>query len=56
MKEETRNFNPPLRPQFFEMNSATKGYGGKMVNAVLKDLPEEWDGVVVIDWSDGFWD
>ena len=27
-----------------------------MVNAVLKDLPKEWNGVVVMDWSDGFWD
>jgi hypothetical protein len=27
--------------QFFEMNSAIKGYGGKMVDAVLKNLPEE---------------
>jgi hypothetical protein len=42
--------------QFFEMNSAIKGYGGKKVIAVLKDLPKEWNGVVVMDWSDGFWD
>jgi hypothetical protein len=42
--------------QFFEMNSAIKGYGGKTVDAVLKDLPKEWNGVVVMDWSDGFWD
>lgn len=42
--------------QFFEMNSATKGYGGKMVDAVLKDLSKAWNGVVVMDWSDGFWD
>jgi hypothetical protein len=41
--------------QFFEMNSATKGYGRKMVDAVLKDLPKEWNGVVVMDWSDGIW-
>ena len=42
--------------RFFEMNPATKGYRGKMVDAVLKDLPEEWNVVVVMDWSDGFWD
>jgi hypothetical protein len=42
--------------QFFEMNSAIKGYGGKMVDALLKDLPKQWNGVVVMDWSDGFWD
>ena len=27
-----------------------------MVDAVLKDLPKEWNEVVVMDWSDGFWD
>ena len=27
-----------------------------MVDAVLKDLPKAWNGVVVMDWSDGFWD
>lgn len=41
---------------FFEMNSAIKGYGGMMVDAVLKDLPIGWTGVVAMDWSDGFWD
>jgi len=42
--------------QFFEMTSATKGYGEKMVDAVMKDLPEGWSGVIVMDWSGGFWD
>jgi hypothetical protein len=28
----------------------------QMVDAVLKDLPAEWNGVVVMDWSHGFWD
>lgn len=42
--------------QFFEMTSAIKGYGQKMVDAVLNALPQEWNGVVVMDWSDGFWD
>ena len=41
---------------FFEMNSPIKGYGGKMVDAVLNDLAKEWSAVVVMDWSDGFWD
>jgi len=31
--------------QFFEMNSAIKEYGEKMVDAVLKDLPKEWNGL-----------
>ena len=22
----------------------------------MKDLPKEWNGVVVMDWRDGFWD
>jgi len=42
--------------QFFELTSAIKGYGQKMVDAVLNVLPQEWNGVVVMDWSDGFWD
>jgi len=41
---------------FFEMNSPIKGYGGLMVDAVLKDLPKGWSGVVAMDWSNGFWD
>ena len=41
---------------FFEMNSPIKGYGGMMVEAVLKDLPKGWSGVVAMDWSNGFWD
>jgi len=41
--------------QFYEITSATKGYGSKMVDAVLRALPEGWSGVVVMDWSDGFW-
>ncbi len=42
--------------QFYEITSATKGYGAKMVDAVLRALPESWTGVVVMDWSGGFWD
>jgi hypothetical protein len=42
--------------QFYEMTSAIKGYGGKMVDSVLKALPQDWSGVVVMDWSHGFWD
>jgi hypothetical protein len=38
------------------MNSATKGYKGKMVDAVMKNLLKAWNGIVVMDWSDGFWD
>jgi len=42
--------------QFYEITSATKGCGGKMVDKVMKALPKDWDGVVVMDWSHGFWD
>ena len=42
--------------QFYEMNSPVKGYGSKMVDAVIRALPEDWSAVVVMDWSGGFWD
>jgi hypothetical protein len=41
---------------FHEITSALKGYGGRMVAAVLGALPEGWSGVVVMDWSSGFWE
>ena len=42
--------------QFYEITSAIKGCGGKMVGAVLQALPQDWKGIVVMDWSRGFWD
>ena len=42
--------------QFYEMNSPVKGYGSKMVDAVMRALPEDWSAVVVMDWSGGFWE
>lgn len=42
--------------QFFEITSAVKGYGGKMVEAVMSALPQEWRAIVLMDWSDGFWE
>ena len=43
--------------QFFEITSAVKGYGEKMVRAVMTALPEEeWEACVVMDWSEGFWE
>jgi len=44
--------------QFFAITSAKKGYGGKMVAAVMRDLPADWRAVVLMgwDWSDGFWE
>lgn len=42
--------------QFYEMNSPVKGYGSKMVDAVINALPEDWSAAVVMDWSGGFWE
>lgn len=42
--------------QFYEITSSVQGCGGKMVDAVMKALPEDWQGAVVMDWSQGFWD
>jgi hypothetical protein len=40
---------------FFEINSPKPGYGTKMVDAVLRDFPDDWTAAVVFDWSGGFW-
>jgi hypothetical protein len=42
--------------QFCEMNAARKGYGQKMVAAVLDGLPEDGEVCIVMDWSGGFWE
>ena len=42
--------------EFVEINSAIKGYGQKMVSAVMGALPKDWQPTVVFDHSDGFWD
>jgi hypothetical protein len=42
--------------QFFEITSAIKGYGERMVRAIVTSIPEDWKAVVVMDWSRGFWD
>jgi len=41
--------------QFYEITSAVKGYGSRMVGAVLNALPRSWRVYVLMDWSDGFW-
>ncbi|MFH0908798.1 MAG: hypothetical protein V1929_08550 [bacterium] len=41
--------------QFYEITSAVKGYGSRMVEAVLSALPKQWKVFVLMDWSDGFW-
>ena len=44
--------------QFFAITSAKKGYGGRMVDAVMRALPVGWRAVVLMgwDWSGGFWE
>jgi len=42
--------------QFYEITSAEKGYGGKIVNAVITSIPEDWNALVIMDYNDGFWD
>ena len=37
------------------LTSAAKGYGERMVRAVVSSIPEDWKAVVVMDWSGGFW-
>ena len=41
--------------QFYEITSAVKGCGKRIVDAVMDALPKEWRAVVVMDWSGGFW-
>jgi len=41
---------------FYDINSPIKGNGSKMVDAILKDFPKDWQPSVVMDWSNGFWD
>ena len=46
----------PNTIQFFEITSAIKGYGEKMVKAVVTAIPYDWEAAVVMDYSGGFWD
>ena len=40
---------------FFEITSAEKGYGERMVQAILKSIPDDWEAAVAMDYSGGFW-
>ncbi len=42
--------------QFYEITAARKGYGQKMVAAVLDGLTQDWNVRIVMDWSSGFWE
>jgi hypothetical protein len=37
--------------QFFEIASAVKGYGKRMVQAILKSIPDDWVAAVAMDNS-----
>ena len=41
---------------FYEINSAIKGNGSKMISAILTNLPKDWKLYVTMDWSGGFWE
>tara|TARA_B110000091_G_scaffold214245_1_gene266592 strand:+ start:1350 stop:1790 length:441 start_codon:yes stop_codon:yes gene_type:complete len=41
--------------EFVEINSPIKGYGQRMVNAVLSDFPLDWQATIIFDYSYGFW-
>lgn len=42
--------------QFYSITSSQKGYGRKIVAAVVAGTPNDWVLVVPMDWSGGFWD
>ena len=42
--------------QFYSLASTQKGYGRKIVDAVVRGTPDDWNLVVAMDWSGGFWD
>lgn len=42
--------------QFYSLASSEKGYGRKIVDAVVRVTPEDWNLVVAMDWSGGFWE
>ena len=41
--------------QFFSITSSVKGYGNQIVSSVIESTPEEFNIVVGMDWSHGFW-
>ena len=41
--------------QFYSITSSVKGYGEKIVSSIVNSAPKDWEIVVVMDWSMGFW-
>ena len=42
--------------QFYSLASSKKGYGRRIVEAVVNATPDDWNLVVVMDSSGGFWE
>ena len=42
--------------QFFSITSAVKGYGEKIISAVVSITADDWLIVIPMDWSGGFWE
>jgi hypothetical protein len=42
--------------QFYAITSSEKGCGEKIVSSVVNAVPDDWQIVVVMDWSAGFWE
>jgi len=42
--------------QVFEITSAKKGYGNRIVGTVMASIPDDWDVIIIMDYSNGFWD
>jgi hypothetical protein len=41
--------------QFYSITSAIKGAGDEIVSSVVNSVPKDWEIVVAMDWSHGFW-
>ena len=41
--------------QFFSITSSVKGSGEQIVKSVIDATPDDWNIVVVMDWSHVFW-
>jgi hypothetical protein len=41
--------------QFYGITSSEKGCGAEIVSSVVNAVPEDWQLIVVMDWSRGFW-
>ncbi len=42
--------------QFYSITAHQKGYGEKIVRAIVDATPVDWTIAVAMDWSGGFWE